>query len=496
MSVSRKDIIANIQKNRIKRRRTLETLVLLSVLVFTGVMWKLRMQGITLTDDVQYRCGLEQHQHFDACYEKDLICGMEQIEFLENGQPGHVHTDECYELRTVCGKEEHSHTAECFYEEESDSGGTSIEPSEGEEEPEGLPSESDSDEEDEEWEEDFDEEFEFDENFDFSAWLGGVSLLAAPVDPPYEVGAIYISTQLGEKHKDQVHEYLDGVYWWNSTKGYLNTPVLNTDGTPVLDGNGDPLYKYIGNGHEGDNPDLGYVLHPGDRIEICAYIPDYPKNASLAFIRGEQNPDNGRWDVLYHAQFISQENVSMGNGYRRVSAVIQAGSVGWEPVQLGYYSSPSISTDVGDVWSKFHINVKASDDNQYYTHADIEIDDDGFYNHIEDLTLKNGKTYRITTQYSTIISGVNYCKIYKSTDLNDDTQAVMYREVSPGVYEPWADQEYAYRPQDYKNIGASGSGQFEFTSEPNFAGTLHRVRYFKINEAGRAEFDVSVILKR
>ncbi|MCC8196881.1 MAG: hypothetical protein LIO49_08855 [Ruminococcus sp.] len=58
-------------------------------------------------------CGLEEfegHTHSEACYETQtvLICGQEET------PDAHVHTDECYEKTLICELEEHTHTVECL----------------------------------------------------------------------------------------------------------------------------------------------------------------------------------------------------------------------------------------------------------------------------------------------------------------------------------------------------------------------------------------------
>ena len=57
-------------------------------------------------------CGIEAHQHSEECYEKVLICGLEESE-------DHQHTEACYETVLVCGKEEHIHSEQCYQEEDS-----------------------------------------------------------------------------------------------------------------------------------------------------------------------------------------------------------------------------------------------------------------------------------------------------------------------------------------------------------------------------------------
>ena len=55
-------------------------------------------------------CGTEEHSHTDECYrnEQKLIC--------TNQDEDHVHTGECYDIQRIldCGKEQHTHTDECY----------------------------------------------------------------------------------------------------------------------------------------------------------------------------------------------------------------------------------------------------------------------------------------------------------------------------------------------------------------------------------------------
>lgn len=68
-----------------------------------------------LTEEQTTYCGHEEHQHDDACYEKQLRCELDDTP--------HVHTDACYqeEQVLVCGKEEstgHTHAADCIQQEQ------------------------------------------------------------------------------------------------------------------------------------------------------------------------------------------------------------------------------------------------------------------------------------------------------------------------------------------------------------------------------------------
>lgn len=88
-----------------KTRVAATVLMVLALIVTCGVFWQLRSTGIALTNETY--CGLTEHQHSEDCYEKTLICGLEEDE-------NHTHTDDCYETQLVCGLEEHTHTMACM----------------------------------------------------------------------------------------------------------------------------------------------------------------------------------------------------------------------------------------------------------------------------------------------------------------------------------------------------------------------------------------------
>lgn len=99
-------------KNAKRRKRHLAVLVL-SLFVASGVLWQLKITGITMTGEAL--CGYLEHQHSEQCVEKALSCGLEESE-------PHTHTDECVGENSVlvCGLEEsegHAHSAECCTEE-------------------------------------------------------------------------------------------------------------------------------------------------------------------------------------------------------------------------------------------------------------------------------------------------------------------------------------------------------------------------------------------
>lgn len=78
------------------RRRFICVLIVLSVFVASFVGWKLKITGITMTDDVY--CGMEEHSHTAECYETN-----------ENG-----------ESVLVCKRTEHTHSLACYSNIEAD----------------------------------------------------------------------------------------------------------------------------------------------------------------------------------------------------------------------------------------------------------------------------------------------------------------------------------------------------------------------------------------
>lgn len=104
-----RQVLKQIQEDKRQRRRMGSALLVMSVLVITGVVWQLRITGITMTSEAL--CGKLEHQHNEQCVETVLVCRQED----------HDHTDDCYESRYVCGFEEvHTHTVLCYSDADAD----------------------------------------------------------------------------------------------------------------------------------------------------------------------------------------------------------------------------------------------------------------------------------------------------------------------------------------------------------------------------------------
>ena len=98
-----------LSRKKSRRRRMVSLLLVLSMFVTSGVSWSLHGVGLTMANEAE--CGIEEHIHSEECYEKQLICGLEDDE-------GHEHSDECYEDVLVCEKDEHKHDIVCYTGEE------------------------------------------------------------------------------------------------------------------------------------------------------------------------------------------------------------------------------------------------------------------------------------------------------------------------------------------------------------------------------------------
>ncbi|MBE6002237.1 MAG: hypothetical protein E7239_12830 [Sarcina sp.] len=99
--------IRQLLKDRRFRRIWYRGVSSVAALVVFVTTYALVLPAITM--ESRAACGMEAHQHDDSCYEKRLICGMEESE-------GHHHDDSCYTLaqKLVCKMEEHAHDDACY----------------------------------------------------------------------------------------------------------------------------------------------------------------------------------------------------------------------------------------------------------------------------------------------------------------------------------------------------------------------------------------------
>lgn len=80
-------------------------------------------------------CALEEHTHGEACYEKRLVCGLDEGET-------HAHDSECFRDELICPKAEHTHGAACLSEPEPTDAPTDMPTSEPTGSPADLPTDA------------------------------------------------------------------------------------------------------------------------------------------------------------------------------------------------------------------------------------------------------------------------------------------------------------------------------------------------------------------
>ena len=83
--------------------------VVAAVVVFVTT-YALVLPAITMEQNAS--CGIPEHQHIDACYEDQLVCGIPEGH-------GHHHDVSCYEKILICGLEAHVHSPECYQQDSS-----------------------------------------------------------------------------------------------------------------------------------------------------------------------------------------------------------------------------------------------------------------------------------------------------------------------------------------------------------------------------------------
>lgn len=108
-----KKLLARIRmllRNRKLRKfwtRSVSTVAAIVVFITT---YALVLPAITMESEAA--CGKQAHQHTESCYEKQLICQLQESD-------SHHHTDSCYEKVLVCGMEPHIHSPECYKKDSS-----------------------------------------------------------------------------------------------------------------------------------------------------------------------------------------------------------------------------------------------------------------------------------------------------------------------------------------------------------------------------------------
>ena len=97
-------ILNRIKADRIRRRRVQMVLLVLSLFVATGVLWRLKITGITMTGEAL--CGHLEHLHTENCLGMTEVCGLAESE-------GHRHGTDCRKM-LQCTVEDHDHEDACY----------------------------------------------------------------------------------------------------------------------------------------------------------------------------------------------------------------------------------------------------------------------------------------------------------------------------------------------------------------------------------------------
>ena len=98
--------VHKVSGRRQARRARNRFIALLGCIVVLATAIALMVPAISMTRGALV-CGMEEHEHSDACYEKVLACGQEESE-------KHQHSEACYENQLVCGLSEHEHSDACY----------------------------------------------------------------------------------------------------------------------------------------------------------------------------------------------------------------------------------------------------------------------------------------------------------------------------------------------------------------------------------------------
>lgn len=320
--------LKTLHRSKSASRRMLALLLVLSLFVTSGVAWALRGVGTTLVNDAE--CGLEEHEHSEDCFEKQLICELEEGE-------EHQHSDACYADVPVCGMEEHIHAADCYQDPDSemqpDDEIVTLEedisdseydevvydmPADGNQEPESTDADTDA-----EAEADAEETFEASENDYLGMMKAGKIQIMAEGDEP---GTIQTIDNIAEGIKFTLFDYGDAAlddgsnhYGWrwveeaDGVPGHWTHPNVKTSGI-----------------NSGRNPD--------DDIMFFAYGTPVDINV--------KNPDayNERDDSGKTTKYVPDKNSYAGDynatppysGNRAVQKIVQA--------QLGADGYPIINS--------------------------------------------------------------------------------------------------------------------------------------------------------
>jgi len=275
------------------------------------------------------------------------------------------------------------------------------------------------------------------------------------ITPKYE---IFVDTALGERPKDQVHEYLNLFEDW-----YKAHP----EDFITIEVNGTTVPKYVKN-NDGDTAGnwqysfKPYRMSAGDKVELIAYVSQ--QDSGLKF----ESKAMGTHTLTNLVTVVNHEDETLPDGRIRKTATVTTGNS---------YGSKKTGVALGNNY--FYITV--DDNNVLKTHADIEIDDGGSYTFIKE-SIVDGKKVTEKYVYAAQVKTVNSCRIYGIDPQTNEYTPLKVKgitevtysennllEKEPGTKEkvkgPYYDKDVVFVESDYYNLNNSNQGsQYEWTS--------------------------------
>ncbi|MCR5110416.1 MAG: LPXTG cell wall anchor domain-containing protein [Ruminococcus sp.] len=275
------------------------------------------------------------------------------------------------------------------------------------------------------------------------------------ITPKYE---IFVDTALGERPKDQVHEYLNLFEDW-----YRQHP----EDFITVEVNGTTVPKYVKN-NDGDTAgNWQYTFKPyrmsaGDKVELIAYVS--PQDANLKF----ESKAMGTHTLTDLVTVVNHEDEILPDGRIRKTATVTTGNS---------YGSKKTGVALGNNY--FYIIVDYDD--VLMTHADIEIDDGGSYTFIKE-SIVDGKKVTEKYVYAAQVKTVNSCRIYGIDPQTNEYTPLKVKGITEVTYsannqlgkEPgssekvegsYYDQDVVFVENDYYNLNNNNQGsQYEWTS--------------------------------
>lgn len=301
---------------------------------------------------------------------------------------------------------------------------------------------------------------------------------------------IYVNTSLGEKDKDQVHEYLGSLHAGNPDDYFVYQ-----DGKRKYIKNGDDWIGYNNDGSlRYDGGLRPYRISTDDTIELVTYCS--PAEAdTLDFNVGSKGTHTEGTNSLEKLGDSVKELVTSGEhqGEVRISSKFRSKASN---------GTGKTGVALGDDFFYIIVNADGSEED-IKTHADIEIDDGGFYI-IEEYSFdESGKLEKTITQYSAFVSDINSCRIF---DKNGAPTKFLKSTASDKSFE---NKDVEFTHDDYTQyFDLNQSSQYELTS--NYVSGdnkenesfmkfgdfyLRGNKNFSLKDAQRADFNVDLRLK-